>query len=243
MKPQDSHTPIASTLRHAAFEPIALVLLSLATVGTAWCSYQAAVWGAVSQRTMNLSAAASRRATAAQLQSHQMALLDVLLFTQYINARAGDIGRHASSPEGPSTLNPQPSTNNSSPHASGLAQFYADRFRHEAKTAFNAWMATRPFENPNAPPHPFVTNLYQPRLLTEAALAEAESQRLWQQAGEAGRNGRSYVLITVLFTSALFCGGTASKFDAPWVRRAVLALGLTAFTFAAIRLLLLPTRL
>jgi hypothetical protein len=238
MKPQGSEKSTTSTVRHAAFEPIALVLLSLATVGTAWCSYQAAVWGAVSQRTMNLSAAASRRAAAAQLQSHQMALLDVLLFTQYLNARASDIGRHADSPEGPSTLNPQFSTNNSD-----LAQFYADRFRNEAKTAFNAWMATRPFENPNAPPHPFVTNLYQPRLLVDAALAEDESQRLWQQAGEAGRNGRSYVLITVLFTSALFCGGTASKFDSPWVRRAVLALGLTAFIFAAIRLLLLPTRL
>jgi len=249
MKPQDSQTSTASKLRHAAFEPIALVLLSLATVGTAWCSYQAAVWGAVSQRTMNLSAAASRRAAAAQLQSHQMALLDVLLFTQYINAlastsngiaqlegRVSDSGRHASD-----------RVSDIGPHASGraidLAQYYADRFRNEAKTAFNAWMATRPFENPNAPPHPFVTNLYQPRLLTEAALAEAEGQRLWQQAGEAGRNGRSYVLITVLFTSALFCGGTASKFDAPWVRRAVLALGLTAFTFAAVRLLLLPTRL
>ena len=243
MQPQASDKSTVSTLRHAAFEPIALVLLSLATVGTAWCSYQAAVWGAVSQRTMNLSAAASRRAAAAQLQSHQMALLDVLLFTQYINARAGDIGRHATGPEGHSTLNPQPSTDSSGRRASDLAQFYSDRFRNEAKTAFNAWMATRPFENPNAPPHPFVTNLYQPRLLTEAALAEAEGQRLWQQAGEAGRNGRSYVLITVLFTSALFCGGTASKFDAPWIRRAVLALGLTAFTFAAVRLLLLPTRL
>jgi hypothetical protein len=247
MKPQPPDKSTASTVRHAAFEPIALVLLSLATVGTAWCSYQAAVWGAVSQRTMNLSAAASRRAAAAQLQSHQMALLDVLLFTQYINARVASSSNGMAGPEGPSTLHPQPTTtNNSGRHASdhaGLAQFYADRFRNEAKTAFDAWMATRPFENSNAPPHPFVTNLYQPRLLTEAALAEDESQRLWQQAGEAGRNGRSYVLITVLFTSALFCGGTASKFDALWVRRAVLALGLTAFMFAAIRLLLLPTRL
>ena len=235
MNPQGSHTSAASTLRHAAFEPIALVLLSLATVGTAWCSYQAAVWGAVSQRTMNLSAAASRRAAAAQLQSHQMALLDVLLFTQYINARVASSSNGIAGPEG--------RVSDSGRHASGLAQFYADRFRNEAKTAFNAWMATRPFENPNAPPHPFVTNLYQPRLLTEARQAEDESQKLWQQAGEAGRNGRSYVLITVLFTSALFCGGTASKFDALWIRRAVLALGLTAFTFAAVRLLLLPTRL
>jgi hypothetical protein len=213
--------------KHAIFEPIALVLLSLATVGTAWCSYQAAVWGAVSQRTMNLSAAAGRKAAAIQLQSHQMALLDVLLFTQYINARAGSSNGMVRSDS----------------QVSALEKFYADRFRSEAKTAFNAWMATRPFENPDAPPHPFVTNLYQPRLLTEAAGAEAESQRLWQQAGDAGRNGRSYVLITVLFTCALFCGGTASKFDAPWVRRAVLALGLTAFTIAAIRLFLLPMRL
>jgi len=199
------------------FEPIALLLLSLATVGTAWCSFEAAVWGGVSQRTMNLSATAGRRAAAFQLQSSQLALLDVQLFSHYINAWA--------------TSN-QP-----------LAQFYVDRFRGESKRAFDAWLAMRPFENTNAPAHPFVTNLYQPRLLEEARQAETESQQLWQQAGDAGRNARSYVLITVLLASALFCGGTASKFDALWVRRSVLALGLAAFIFAVARLLLLPIQI
>lgn len=199
------------------FEPLALVLLSLATVGTAWCSFQAAVWGGVSQRMMNLSAVSGRRAAANQLQNSQMALLDVLLFSEYMNARAVSNETHA--------------------------RFYADRFRGEAKIAFEAWMATRPFENTNAPPHPFVTNLYQPRLLEEARVAEAESQRLWQEAGEAGRNSRSYVLLTVVLASALFCGGTASKFEALWIRRAVLALGLAAFVFAVARLSLLPIQL
>lgn len=74
-------------------------------------------------------------------------------------------------------------------------------------------------------------------------MAEADSQRLWQQAGEAGRTGRSYVLITVLLASALFCAGTASRFETVWIRRAVLALGLAAFVFAAARLLLLPIQL
>jgi hypothetical protein len=143
-----------------------------------------------------------------------MALLDVLLFSQHLNARA--------------------SSNEM------LARFYADRFRGEAKQAFEAWMATQPFENSNAPAHPFVTNLYQPRLLAEARVAEAESQGLWQQAGEAGRISRSYVLITVLLATALFCAGTASRFEKPWVRRTTLALGLAAFVFAAARLLLLP---
>jgi len=212
----DHATPVKASSRHVLFEPIALLLLSLATVGTAWCSFEAAVWGGVSQRTMNLSANASRRAAAAQLQSSQLTLLDVQLFSHYVNARA--------------------SSNEA------LARFYADRFRDEAKTAFDAWMATHPFENTNAPAHPFLTNFYQPRLLEDARQAETESQELWQQAGNAGRNSRSYVLITVLLASALFCGGTASKFQAEWIRRAVLALGLAAFVFAAIRLVLLPVQ-
>src|SRR5262249_36878925 len=124
-----------------------------------------------------------------------------------------------------------------------LARYYAERFRGEAKQAFDAWMATQPFENPAAPPHPFVTNLYRPRLLVEAAAAEAESQRLGRQAGEAGGTSRGYVLITVVFASAVFCGGTASKFDKPGIRRAVLGLGLAAFAFAVARLLSLPAQL
>src|SRR6185503_15287817 len=128
MKQPGSDKSIAPTVRHAAFEPIALVLLSLATVGTAWCSYQAASWSGRSQRLMNMSAASSRNSVTAQLQSHQMALLDVLLFSQHINARA---------------------VSNET-----LARFYSDRFRGEAKEAFNKWMAMRPFEDPGAAPHP-----------------------------------------------------------------------------------------
>ncbi len=210
-------TPADTAPKRDRFEPIALLLLSLATVGTAWCSFQAATWGGMSQRLTNLSAASSRRAAANELQSYQLKLADVLLFSQYINARA--------------------SSNDT------LACFYADRFRGEAKTAFNAWMATRPFADSNAPPHPFVTNLSQPRLMVEAERAEAESLGLWQQAGEAGRTSRSYVLITVMLACGLFCGGTAAKFDTLWIRRAVLALGLAAFIFAAQRLWLLPTQL
>ena len=210
-------TPEDKPKKHGLFEPVALVFLSLATVGTAWCSFEAAAWGAVSQRTLNRSAASSRRAAADQLQASQMALLDVLLFSQHINARA--------------------SSNEV------LARFYADRFRGEAKAAFESWIAMKPFENPQAPPHPFVTNLYKPRLLVKAAEEEAEGAQLWTQAGEAGRTSRTYVLITVLLASALFCSGTASKFEVLWIRRTALALGLAAFAFAAYLLFSLPVRL
>jgi hypothetical protein len=145
-----------------------------------------------------------------------MELLDVLLFSQYVNARS--------------------SSNEN------LAQFYADRFRGEAKAAFQAWLTTRPFESGDAPPHPFVTNFYQPRLLQDARSAQADGQSFWEKAGEAGRVSSTYVLMTVLLASALFCGGTAAKFDTPWIRHVVLAIGLVAFVFAIERLWLLPVK-
>jgi hypothetical protein len=160
--------------------------------------------------------AASRRAAVAELQVYQVQLVDVLLFSQYINARA-------SADE-------------------TLARFYSDRFRGEAKTAFEAWLALKPFENSNAPPHPFVTNLYQPHQLADAQLAEAESQRFSARAGEAGRVSRNYILITVLLACALFCGGTAAKFERVSIRRAVLVLGLGLLVFAVNRLVLLPVQ-
>lgn len=215
--PRSNETAAKAAPRQMVLESVALVLLSLATVGTAWCSFQAAAWGGASQRITNLSMVAGRRATASQLQASQMALLDVALFAQYVNHRGNS--------------------------NETLARFYSERFRGEAKTAFETWMAARPFENTNAPAHPFVTNLYQPKLLVDSRQAEAESDRLWQQAGEAGRTSRSYVLITVLLASALFCGGTAPKFDARLLRRGVLLLGLMAFAFALARLVSLPVQL
>jgi len=197
-------------------EGAGLLLLSLATVGTAWCSYQAAAWGGAAGGEANRATAASRRAAVAQIQAYQVQLVDVLLFSQHINARANS--------------------------NETLAHFYADRFRGEAKTAFEAWLATRPFENADAPAHPFVTNLYHPKLLADAQLAEAESQRFSERAGEAGRTSRNYILITVLLACALFCGGTASKFEHVWIRRTVLVLGLALFIFAMERLWLLPVQ-
>lgn len=214
---QQSDADTKKKSKHPVFEAIALVLLSLATVGTAWCSYQAAVWSGMSQRIMNMSAAASRRSVTAQLQAYQFGLLDVMLFSQYVNARA--------------------SSNQV------LATFYADRFRAEARTAFDKWLAMHPFTNPDAPPHPFVTNLYQPRLLVQSLDDDEKSQQLWQRAGEAGRTGRNYVLVTVSLAAALFFAATASKFQTGWIHQAVLMLGLFAFLFAAVRLLMLPVQL
>src|SRR5262245_19399339 len=72
----------------ALLEAAGLLLLSLGTVGTAWCSFQAALWGGTAGGEANKATAASRRAAVAQLQAYQVQLVDVLLFSEHINARA-----------------------------------------------------------------------------------------------------------------------------------------------------------
>jgi hypothetical protein len=210
--PESAEKKIAS--RSALFETVALLLLSVATVGTAWCSYQAASWGGYSAGRMNHSNSAARRAAALQLQASQMAVMDVMLFSSFLDAQQG--GRDK------------------------LADFYRDRFRPEAKTAFDKWIALRPFETAGAPPHPFVPELYQPQLLTDAAKADAESQDYWRQGSETAAVSRNYVLITVLLASALFFSGVAARFSSPGIRRGLLAVGLAAFLFALGRMLFLP---
>jgi len=63
-------------------------------------------------------------------------------------------------------------------HQSGnekLLNFYVERFPPELRKAYDAWMAQKPFENPNADPHPFVPNLYEMRGSREAADAFAKA--------------------------------------------------------------------
>ena len=62
-----------------------------------------------------------------------------------------------------------------------LANFYVQRFAPDVRKAYDAWLAQKPFENPNADPHPFVPNLYEVRGTREAA--EATRRRCHQIAG------------------------------------------------------------
>jgi hypothetical protein len=192
--------------RYVVFDAIAVILLSLATVGTAWCSYQATAWGSHSTKLSSQSVIQAHTAATARLKANQMLLMDAFILTQYLNAK------------------------NSSNEP--LARIYSERFRPELRLAFDAWMSTRPFENSNASPHPFVTNIYQPPILADADRFDSESDRLWSLAEDADKVSRRYILTTVLLAAALFFGGTAPQLKTPRGRRAVLLLGLIVL-FAA----------
>ncbi len=106
--------------------------------------------------------------------------------------------------------------------------------------ALEAWLATRPATNPDAPVNPFVMPAYR---VASAQRAEQERLRagtLWASARQANTNADNYVLLTVLFTTVLFFTGICTKLPSQTMRRATLLIGVVLFVVGVVVLITFP---
>ena len=195
-------------------EPIVALLMALTTVGTAWCSYQSAAWTRQSNRLMNEFNALERRAGLLSVQGMQQATIHTAMFMEVLAAKQAG--------------NEQ------------LANFYVERFPLDVRKAYDAWLAQRPFENPNADPHPFVPRLYEPRGTREAADATAKAASALTEARSAGSTSGQYLANTVLFATVLFFASASGKFEQQRVRSLAFAFAVAVFVFALVRTAMLP---
>jgi hypothetical protein len=184
-------------------EVIATVLLALAAVATAWSSYQAASWnGEQAKASGAVNRTRIEAARAAGLANAQTEV-DVATFTQWIDAYAR--------------------------RERVLANFYFRRFRNEFKPAVDAWIATRPRQNPDAPLTPFVMPEYRLAARTEAERLDRQAEALSAQVHRDIQRSTNYVLGVVLFAVALFFAAMCTKLGAPSLRVAALVLGALVF--------------
>jgi hypothetical protein len=189
--------------------------MSLATVATAWCAYQAAEWGGEQSFMLGESMRAGRIASLQESLAMQRRSLDAALFMEWIDAIATE-------------NEPQ-------------ERFYLERFRPGMRVAVDAWLASDPMNNPDAPPHPFALPEYR---LEEDSIAAAESSRsedTWQTARKYDEHADRYVLLTVVFASVLFFAGISEKFEHDAVRLGILTMGTLLFTGAFGLMLTFPT--
>jgi hypothetical protein len=200
--------------RRKWIEPVVVLVMALTTCCTAWCSYQSAAWTRRSNRLLNEYNALERRAALLDIQGNQALMLHASMFMQLLAAQ--------------NSGNQQ------------LANFYAERFPPDVKKAYDAWLAQKPFENPNADPHPFVPKLYQVRDAAEAATARVEATQQLATARASGNRSGQYLANTVLFATVLFFAGTAGKFEQPRVRLSAAVFALAVFAFAVTRMLFMP---
>jgi hypothetical protein len=189
-------------------ELVATVLLALATVATAWSGYQSTRWnGEQTKAGARANALRIDSAKAAGLANAQTEI-DVASFTQWINAYA------------------QKQTQ--------LTDFYFKRFRKEFRPAVEAWVATRPLKNPNAPLTPFAMPQYRLDARVEAERLDAEAEVFAAQVRRNIQRASNYVLGVVLFASALFFAGMSVKLTSPRLRVAMLSIGCAVFLLTAL---------
>jgi hypothetical protein len=200
--------------RERRFEIWSALLMSLATVATAWCAYQSAEWGGEQSFMLGESTRAGRAAALHQSLAMQRRSLDAALFMEWIGAVATGDQR--------------------------LESFYLERFRPGMRAAVDAWLATNPATNPDAPPHPFVLPEYRVDEDSLWAAEESRSEETWRTAREYDERADRYVLLTVVFASVLFFAGISEKFEHYGVRTAVLLMGTALFTGAFAVMLTYP---
>jgi hypothetical protein len=187
----------------AVVELLATVLLALAAVATAWCSYQATRWnGEQAKAGASASAARFQAARAADLANAQTEV-DVATFSQWVNAYAREETK--------------------------LADFYRARFRPEFVPAVEAWIATRPLVNAHAPLTPFRMPQYKLAATVDADRLDKRAEVLAGNVRRDIQRASNYVLGVVLCAVALFFAGMSTKLTSPRLRVAMLVLGCSVF--------------
>jgi hypothetical protein len=193
----------------------AVLLLSLATLATAWSGYQAAQWSGEQSQRYSQASALRVRADEDTVSGGQIHLDDLMLVNGWFNA-----------------------TESGNPR---LAADYRRRFRPAFQPVFAAWLALHPLTNRRAPPGPTYMPQYNPAPFVAAAADSAEADRVFAEGSEAKTNDDDHILATVFFAAVLFLAAVSLRVEWLRLRMVVLGLGSIVFVGALVFVLTLPT--
>lgn len=211
---KEAETPSLPDPKKWWFDPVTAILMAVASLSTAWCSYQSSLWSAQNSSLDTHEDKLERQVALQHLEAGQIKDMHMRLWMEAVDATIdGD---------------------------KPLAKFYTDRFEDELRPAYDKWIALNPFEDPAAPPHPFVPALYKSRFEEEMREARDQSHQLQAESNRTGHYASTYLSNTVILASVLFFAGTAGQFDHRRVRWFSLAFASAMFCYAMVRMVLLP---
>ncbi len=209
-------TPAQTLRRHRlaqTVEVLAVIILSLATVSSAWSAYEATRWSGEQAVSAGQASAMRTESTRLSNRANTETTIDVQVFTDWVAAVSQKETRRA--------------------------EFLETRFRAEFKPAFAAWRASAPAGTiPEGTP--FQRPEYRLAANTEAQRLLAEAEDRTQASLRANQISDNFVLTTVLFATVLFFAGIASRVQAVNVRRAVLILAVLVWVAATAVMFNLP---
>jgi hypothetical protein len=114
------------------------------------------------------------------------------------------------------------------------------RFRSQFRVAFEAWRATKPETNPNAPPGPTYMPQYRQAGLERAQQLDEQADKAFAAGHSAGGTADDYVRTTVILAVVLFLVGISAHFPVLTARYGLIALGTVLLVISLVQLASLP---
>jgi hypothetical protein len=190
------------------------VLLAIVALTAAWAGYSAAKWGTESSLKLAKASATRTKANRAFQLAYTTKAQDASNFNAWYSAYlAGNKS------------------------AKRVAE---KRFRPNYGVAFRAWLATKPFTNPNAPKGPQYMPQYKPLGADVASRLDAQADAYYAEGQHAAVTGDRYIRVTVILATVLFIVGLSSHFPLRSIRTGLVVLGAALLIFAAVEILQLP---
>lgn len=195
-------------------ELAAAILLSIAALLTSYAGFQGELWDGEQAANYALAEQTRTDASTDEMIAGQHSGVDAMIFTQWLGAYT---------------------SNNEV-----LAKFYRARFRPEFRKVFEQWIATRPLENPNAPPSPFHMPGYLDQSTAGAKITKRKADQYFAAGQRANGISDAFGQATVIFALALFMGGITQTFDTRKTRILLLSLSAFCTLLGVVRIIGLP---
>ena len=193
---------------------IEALMLSIVALMAAWSGYSAAKWSTESSLSLSKASAARSGASADQIQATQIRTLDSVSFNAVEAAYVS--------------------------HNTQLFNLAVKRLRAGYRPAFDAWLATHPLKNPNAPADPSDMPQYVIPQEKQAAVLTSRANSLFSAGQSAAGTADRYVRLTVLLAAVLFLVGIGSRFPARVARYGLIAVAAGLLVVSVVQLLGLP---
>jgi hypothetical protein len=190
------------------------LLLAIVTIVTAWAGFAAAKWSTESRVQLAKASTVRAQASRDDLEAMELRNFDSSTFQSWFTAYS--FGNSAAE------------------------QIAIRRFRPEFKVAFDAWQATSPDTNPNAPAGPTYMPEYKQPQKDEADALDRTADETFASGEKAGGYADDYVRLTVILAAVLFLIGIGSTFRLLGARYALVGVGLTLLVFAVVQIAQLP---
>ena len=194
-------------------ETVSTILLSAATVLSAWCIYQSSQWSGEQYFRIDDETAANQFRLQHEVAGAQRMTAELQLFLEYTNAYADGRTRYA--------------------------EFLYERFPESLQVAFDAWQKLD-HTDVNEPTSPFEMEEYVLPEVVEAKKYAVEADDFKKAANEADNNSDNYVLLSLVLSTVLFFSGICSVIDSYTNQKIIIGIATLIFLTAIFFIIRMP---